>query len=322
MSRSINTSLWLIAILFVSTVSAQEKPDCPITLKSKYLQPLAAAASGFVNMSLCDNGKPEEVEIAYVDFLTSTAGWFDRFGGFQREASPIDYIESVISLTSNRSVAVAMSANDGLLIEGKEFMPADPEQCKRVADVEWCAEVLDEFVSIYSAAHQEYVFKETPPVGTEIDKLRKEWEPFLEAMRSQTIIERVVNGWWYKRNETSDFEPPPRMQWILLHPIALVEYVDDAGDGDKANEAIGVEILGANWWLQDKWYVPSGGSLLALYSDREGVEDWGYGVAVHFKSVYTIGYANHSGDDGVFLSVDLLKAFHDKRKTFDAYLGD
>ena len=66
------------------------------------------------------------------------------------------------------------------------------------------------------------------------------------------------------------------------------------------DEAIGLEIFGANWWKQDQWYVPSGGSVLAPYSDREDVADWGYGLTIHFKNSYTLGYTKHGSDDGVF----------------------
>ncbi len=34
--------------------------------------------------------------------------------------------------------------------------------------------------------------------------------------------------------------------------------------------------------VYNRWYLPSGSSQIATYSDRSGVDDWGYGVALSF----------------------------------------
>jgi hypothetical protein len=99
----------------------------------------------------------------------------------------------------------------------------------------------------------------------------------------------------------------------------VIENVDAALEGDQTKEALLIEAVGVNWWSERPWYMPSGGSLVALYSDRSATADVGYGVAVHFRGVYTVGYAVHDGDDGVFISVDLLKFFQDKRKIISTY---
>ena len=54
-------------------------------------------------------------------------------------------------------------------------------------------------------------------------------------------------------------------------------------------------------------------------SDRSGIEDWGWGAALHFNSVYTLGVASHSGDPGFFVSTDLLKLFQSQEKTLGKF---
>lgn len=297
-----------------------EAQECTVKIEeAKYVKAVRKAALDFIEFKKCNKATPDEVEVAYTKFLTDSKGWFDRYGGFGGGSSPIEHIRALSLRTGKKSVAVGISVSDTLMIHGKEFVPADINECERIAGVA-CGHVIDEFVAFYTEAHNEYTRDELVPIKKHIDDLRKEWEPFLDTMRSQTILEQTVNGWWYRRNETTDFSEPPNMQWILLHPIFLLEYVDDAKDGNEMNEALGLEIFGANWWKKREWYIPTGCSILALYSDREDVDDWGYGLAIHFDSNYTLGISNHNGDNGVFLSVDLLKIFHDKKSVFNSYL--
>jgi len=82
-----------------------------------------------------------------------------------------------------------------------------------------------------------------------------------------------------------------------------------------------LEIIGVNWWRNTKWYKPSGVSAIALYTDRAGIDDVGYGVAIHFASKFTLGYADHGGSDGYFISVDLLELLKDKKTLLNEYRG-
>lgn len=311
-----------ILAVFLGTVAyAQQNEGCPVEPgEAKYLKTVRDAAREFIDLKRCRGATEAEIDIAYRVFLNVSRGWFNQFGGFEGDVLPISYMESLVSSSNNSSVSVDVLPNDTLSVHDKVFVPADVEKCASVAGGD-CADVLYEFVDLYGPAQHEYSMPEVEQVITTIEELRKEWEPFLTTMRSQTALELTINGLWSKRNETDDWMRPPSMQWIVLHPIVLLEYVDAAKDGSEMNEALGLEIIGANWWKQDKWYIPTGGSLLALYSDRAEVDDWRYGVAVHFNSNYTIGYTNRGGDSGIFLSVDLLKAFEDKEKVFNSYLN-
>lgn len=315
--------IFVIGAAFSTGLYAQQNEEnkCEIKLQdAKYLPSVRKTAHDFIYLKKCKEETPEKVESAYVVFLNTTQGWFDRFGGFGPGIKPMEHLKPLRLGTGNKSATVGVSIKDTLMIHGKEFVPANVQECERVAGTS-CGHVLDEFQMFYTHAHQEYTRDEALNTKSHIANLRKEWEPFLNKMRSQTLIEQGINGWWFRRNETVDFSKPPSMQLIVLHPIALLEYMDEAKDGDQLNEAYGLEILGLNWWKKRKWYIPTGGSILALYSDREDVDGWGAGFAMHFDSEYTLGIATHNGENSVFLSIDLWKIFHDKQKVFNSYLG-
>lgn len=313
--------LVFISMLMVITVKADAVAEetCKPTLdEAKYLPDVRQATFDFINVLQCQSPNDEDAASAYTKLLSALDGWFDRFGGFKGSISPLNRAQTILRLEGERVVTIGVSITDTLMVEDRSFAPADEVKCETVANAA-CGAVLDEFVGFFGEANRVYTLPEIEQTQDRHKGLREEWDPFLTQMRSQTPIELAVNGWWFRRNETDEFAPPPEMQWIVLHPIVLLEYGSGAEDGDEMNEAIGLELFGANWWKKREWYMPSGGSLLALYSDRSEVQDWGIGVAVHFNNVYTVGVADHGGDTSVFLSVDLLKAFHDKKNVFDSY---
>jgi hypothetical protein len=84
------------------------------------------------------------------------------------------------------------------------------------------------------------------------------------------------------------FSTPPTVQWIVLHPNIVAENVAASAGGEKVKEALMIELAGANWWKQEQWYLPTGGSITGVYADRADVSESGYGVALHFRSVYSI----------------------------------
>ncbi|MEM8815983.1 MAG: hypothetical protein AAGE85_09150 [Pseudomonadota bacterium] len=308
-------------LLLLSPAFAQEAADCPEEVPEAEHLPEVREAALTVLRARCEDPSKTRMMLEYNDFLNRVSGWFEPFGGFVDGGLPVEHVKEIIRQGSAESVSIAPSANDSLVIGEREFLPASQESCERVARAA-CGAVTDEFVRFYTLAQKAYASLAVDIVITEISALRQQWEPFLDTMRGQTALELAVNGWVYKNRETADFSAPPSKQWILLHPVLLVENVNAAIDGQNTQEAIGVELLGLNWWQQDSWYVPSGGSVLAVYSDRQDVNDWGYGVALHFKSVYTIGYTHRSGDDGVFVSLDLLKLFQNKNAAFKAYIEE
>lgn len=185
-----------------------------------------------------------------------------------------------------------------------------------------CQSALEEFAEIYNFAQGTYAQPLAFELSKRLDLLETRWNTFYEESKSQMFWEMIANGILFQRkNEAYKFSEPPSWQLVLMHPSVVVENVADAIDGDQFKEAIMIEAIGADWWQQDKWYMPSGGALIATYSDRLDVDDWGYGVALHFRSKFTIGVSEHGDDRGVFMTIDLMRLIQDKKKTIESYRG-
>jgi hypothetical protein len=185
-----------------------------------------------------------------------------------------------------------------------------------------CAKALKEFVDIFNAAQKIYALSGAFDTKKHLDSLTSDWTKFLDYSRSQTPLELLINGMIYKYSEKETFRKPPGGQWIFLHPGVVIENVSDAIDGEQTNEAIALDVLGYNWWKQDSWYIPSGISYTKIYADRNGIKDWGDGISLHFKSKFTIGYSKHGDAEGIYISVDLLELFKDRKKIFSEYRSD
>jgi hypothetical protein len=307
----------VMAFWWSASAQATDSKLCkqPLT-NPTYLQSIGQDAAK-AKKEICSAESQIEMNLAYVDFLNSISGWFDPYGGFEGGGSVVDAIKKNISI-ANTSVTVTLSLVDKLQVELDSFKPNDEIKCTKISGAPSCVELLEEFVQLHADIHNLQTEYERIAILKKLKILRAEWKPFLEHMKAQTWLELLVNRQAY-RNESDTFSAPPSSQWIVLHPTVLIENVAAAADGENTQEALGIEVFGMNWWKQDKWYVPSGISALAVYSDRSNINDMGYGLALHFLSSYTIGYTNHGGEDGLTVSVDLIKIFQDKNKAFESY---
>ena len=185
-----------------------------------------------------------------------------------------------------------------------------------------CNEAIKEFVAIYNDGQAFYSLYQTIKTLGQIETVETQWDDFLEHSKSQTIWELAFNGWLYKDSESAGFKRPPSGQWILLHPGLVIESVSDAADGDEMQESLALDVIGYNNWTQEEWYIPSGISYTVLYSDRSEIKDWGNAVSLHFKSKYVLGFSNHSGDEGWYVSIDLLELFKEKKQHLEAYAAN
>ncbi len=182
-----------------------------------------------------------------------------------------------------------------------------------------CQMALGEFVAIYSDGQAFYsLYRAVKTVG-QLETLETQWDAFLEHSRSQTAWELAFNGMLYKKSEDASFKRPPSGQWILLHPGIVIESVSEAVGGSQTQEALTLDVIGYNNWTREEWYIPSGISYTLIYSDRPDVQDWGNSIALHFKSKYILGISEHDGDEGWYISVDLLDFLRDKKTQFDTY---
>lgn len=150
--------------------------------------------------------------------------------------------------------------------------------------------------------------------------LSNQWDSYFESARAQTFADIAVTTIFEKKHFNHDYlVGPPERQWFVLHPNIVVENVQAAPDGENTKPALAIEWIGVNWWQDSIIGIPFGVSVTSIYSDRPGVDDVGLGATLYFDNKYAIGYVNHGGDDGFFLSMDLLKLFEDNRKQADRY---
>jgi hypothetical protein len=279
-----------------------------------------------VRKTLCvDGATREKVLAAFSSFVDRVvrARLFDPYGGFT-EGQPLDSVEQALKTPGAPipTVAVGVPAAGGpefLEVAGKIFHPVNVGRCNADTQDQGCGPILDEFSAYYTYAHNSFSSQGAQAFARSVAGLSKQWSAYLDSSRSMTPLELLINSAVYKRSETLQFSPPPKIQYIVLHPSLVIENVNDAIGGEKMKEALMIELGGANWWQQNTWYLPTGGSAIMVYSDRPGISEWGYGVALHFRSVYTVGYTRHDSNDGVFISFDLLKLVQDKKKVLESF---
>jgi hypothetical protein len=301
------------AALCAHTSMGAEQPDP--------LLPGVRDAAIEVRRVLCVNGgKREEILSAFTLFVNNLIedNWFRPFGGFDK-GDPLHQVLTALQTDGSPIPTIAPLPNDTIDVAGTIYAPVNTSQCDGHAGERGCGAVLDEFTGYYNYAHTTFASEGAIAFAQTVSGLSKEWSEYLNSTRAFTPLELLVNSMLYKRSETEQFSAPPDVQWIALHPNLVVENVEDAIDGENTKEALMIEIAGANWWRQTKWYVPTGGSIVMVYSDRPEVADWGYGFAVHFRSVYSIGYTRHDGEDGFLISFDLLKLVEDRKKVLESF---
>lgn len=224
-----------------------------------------------------------------------------------------------VEIMTEPMLAISMDHPDYYKIEDALLNSCNQAAKTKSPDMD-CQSALEEFAEIYNFAQGTYSQPLAFELSKRLDFLETRWNSFYEESKSQMFWEMIANGALFQRNNKAyQFSEPPSWQLVLMHPSVVVENVEDAIDGDQFKEALMLEAIGVDWWQQDKWYLPSGGALIAVYSDRLDVDDWGYGVALNFRSKFTIGVAEHGDDRGVFMTIDLMKLIQDKKKTIDNY---
>ncbi len=141
------------------------------------------------------------------------------------------------------------------------------------------------------------------------------WDKYLTEARSQTLLDMVITSWkngdYY--NETQ-LKKPHSLQYFLFHPSVVYEKLPDKQPGDKNDVSLALELVGMNCWDCE---IPIGASVGWVYSDRANAKSTAGALMIHLYNNYTIGYSyrdDEDGGNGYFISVDLLKAFYDKKQ--------
>lgn len=310
-------------VLATQDTVAVSTPDwCDATLEEQFLPAVAAEANEVIN-AFCNGEESADVQILFNRFIAKTNHWFDPFGGFAQGSLNQALLDD--TRQQGQSIALSLNLNDAIAFEGRAFSPASEETCEKVAIRQSagarCFEVLEEFLQHYNAAQRASAFAGRGEVVANLQSLERLWDNYLNHTKGQTPLELAINGRFYRKGETAKFSAPPKWQQIVLHPSVLFQYAEAANDGERTTEILGLELYGINNWQQDKWYLPSGVSLLATYRDRTDFTDSGLGVALHFNSNYTIGYTKHGSADAISLSMDLVKFFQSRRQTLQRITG-
>ncbi|MDF7801597.1 hypothetical protein P4C99_19120 [Pontiellaceae bacterium B1224] len=170
-------------------------------------------------------------------------------------------------------------------------------------------------------------------IGAVAEERKAQWDVYFNESIPQWPWElALVNGPIYAHSLKNEkgFGKVPEWQMIVAHPDLAIEYVKDAADGDQFMPALLIEIIGANFWIWEDgdkqkgpwgFPVPLGAGVVATYSDRAGIDDWGFGAVIHIDNVYNIGATFRGSDTGVFFSLNLAKLFENKSNEAKKYLN-
>ena len=332
----------LVAPAFAQEVKKELDESCKkyqadVKANAKAMQgwPTAATLATDIAERYCSGVLPtERVSAELFAFLVTTSQELQAMGIDQKifpfraeleKAKP--GIDAGAHIPSMPQVPPAFGA--GISFGDADVMVADVSACDKALAAarvphriqsKDCGELLLHYKDIYAPVHHLIQRAYAREVKTYLDGIAQRWDDFLTKSRSQTALELAVNSYLWRGDKTSGmFLEPPERQWVLLHPSVVLEYVDKAVDGNRSEEGLMIEVIGMNWWQNDKWYQPSGASYALVYSDRAGLSDWANGIAVYFGNKYVLGATRRDGNTGYFISVDLLELYKDKKKTLGEY---
>lgn len=175
-----------------------------------------------------------------------------------------------------------------------------------------CKALLSDLEKAIQPYKYAYVRKSAAKVAKEIARLNTQWKHYLEVSRSQTLLDITLTTFMNREYLLGNqLTGPMDLQWFALHPGLIIENVNTSADGENDQLGVAIEWLGINWWDKrtSPVNIPIGLSLTSIYSDRPDVEDVGHGLMLHLDNSYSIGWASHDGDQGYYVSVDLMKLF-------------
>lgn len=153
-----------------------------------------------------------------------------------------------------------------------------------------------------------------------LEGLSDDWDRYFKDSRYQNSLGIALTTLMEKKHFDKDhLVGPPKRQWHAIQPGVVIENVSDAEDGENVEYSLAMEWIGVNWWEDSIIGIPLGVSLVSIYADRSTINDVGHGVMFHFDNKYSVGISDHDGESGVFVTMDLLKLFMDKKKNLVTY---
>jgi len=205
----------------------------------------------------------------------------------------------------------------------KNKLVIDPSKdvvCKTIINGKNCLVVFKDLSNALNTYRQSYVQYVTSTNLASITRIQEKWDSFLTGGRSQTFLDVMVtsfiNKGYYKDKK---LKAPHPVQYFFMHPSIVYEHLNDTSRGKRDEMALSLELFGVNWWDLD---IPFGVSAGWVYSDRENASSVGKSLMIHVKNQFSFGYTwrdKEDGGDGVFVSIDLLKLFEDKKEMLGKY---
>lgn len=176
------------------------------------------------------------------------------------------------------------------------------------------------------SAYRNDLIKITPAhVSIASIKYSKDWEDFYSLSRGQTFIDTMYTSYRYREKLSgSAFVKAPDVQYFLLRPGVVMEYIEDAAEGDRFKEALSIEWYGFNYWRKCPYLLDNacGMSIVSTYSDRAGSDNQSLGLMFHYDNNLSLGIVRGTGNNkgsGIFVTIDLLKAMESKKERVSAW---
>lgn len=230
---------------------------------------------------------------------------------------------AVLELEDDPIIAIRIATDENTLRITDDLLSSCKNRADQLSNGSSCISALSEFQKIYNYAQGTISQPIAYQMFEKLEELEEEWNNFIFESKSQTLLELGINRSIYNgKKDNLRFKSPPNWQLILLHPNIIIENVTEAIDGQETKEAIMIEAIGINWWKQDVLILPTGISLIGLYSDRAELKDWRYGAALHFNSNISFGVTYRDDNYGIFGTIDFLKLLQDKNKVLKKYRGN
>jgi hypothetical protein len=254
--------------------------------------------------------------------LNTAANYKDQFNALKKTLNNFDF--NGMKMPELRIQPAIGGTSTGLFTQLDDdqektarFTISEVEHCAAVADGYTCRKIFQDFSYAFNPYRSAYnnIYNNT---GL-LEAMGKRWDEFLEVSKSQTALEvwltTAAQSKHFKKNYLVG---PPDYQVIALHPQVIYDSMDKAPDGNNQEFGLAIEWLGVNFW---DLKVPLGISIASTYVDRPDTNDTGLGVMLHIFNRYAIGWSKHDGDDSVYVTIDLLKLFEDKKSQYDKYAG-
>lgn len=197
----------------------------------------------------------------------------------------------------------------------------ESEQCKK-PEFPTCRALLESLAVAINQYKEPYVKYSGKDLTKKTTLLKGYWEGYFEEARSQTLLDSIFTTYMEQDYLSQDrLVSPMEKQWFLVHPSIVIENVGDAIDGEQDQVALAVEWIGVNWWDKETSPIgyPVGISIASIYSDRPGVDDVGHGLMFTFDNSISVGWADHGGDNGFYVTVDFLSLVSEKQGRWEDY---